>query len=165
VNHKENHMQPFTARQGDEVAVLFFSRVDVGEPGACWEWQGPRDRRGYGRDMRRATSSLAGSGLAHRIAFFLRHGGFTPETELDHTCSNPACVNPDHLEEVSHAENVRRGRAGEVNAARQRALTRCKRGHPFSSENTYTDHRGHRGCRQCTRDHHRRYNEERKSRS
>jgi len=37
--------------------------------------------------------------------------------EIDHLCGNPACVNPDHLEAVSHAENVRRGRATKLASA------------------------------------------------
>lgn len=30
--------------------------------------------------------------------------------ELDHLCRNRICVNPDHLELVTHAQNLRRGK-------------------------------------------------------
>jgi hypothetical protein len=39
-----------------------------------------------------------------------QHFGSIPENlELDHLCRNPACVRPDHLEPVTHLENLRRG--------------------------------------------------------
>lgn len=28
--------------------------------------------------------------------------------EIDHTCGNPSCINPAHLEEVTYLENLRR---------------------------------------------------------
>lgn len=39
-------------------------------------------------------------------------GPITDGLELDHLCNVPSCVNPDHLEPVTHAENMRciRGR-------------------------------------------------------
>ena len=47
--------------------------------------------------------------LAHRV-YYERHVGPVPEgLELDHLCRNPGCVNPEHLEPVTHAENIRRG--------------------------------------------------------
>ena len=39
-----------------------------------------------------------------------RYGPVPEGMQLDHLCRVPGCVNPDHLEPVSAAENVRRGR-------------------------------------------------------
>ena len=36
--------------------------------------------------------------------------------ELDHLCRTPACVNPEHLESVTHRENTARGRSGVIGA-------------------------------------------------
>ncbi|MGO8905958.1 MAG: HNH endonuclease signature motif containing protein [Solirubrobacteraceae bacterium] len=48
--------------------------------------------------------------LAHRAAYEERYGEIPDGTELDHLCGYRDCVNPEHLEAVSHAENIRRGR-------------------------------------------------------
>ena len=76
----------------------------------CWIWMGGRDHRGYGRFRYDGRSQLA-----HRWAYeraWSEHGWkegwalLTPELELDHTCVNRWCVNPEHLEPVSHADNI-----------------------------------------------------------
>jgi hypothetical protein len=118
-----------------------FTRYTIA-PSGCWLWTGPLNNKGYGTH---------GGPLAHRM-FYIRFVGEVPDgMELDHTCRITQCVNPAHLEPVTHTENVRRGIVGEVNAKRQRAKTHCKRGHEFTPENTAIDHRGHRACRQCSR--------------
>lgn len=116
-----------------------FPRPDEG----CWEWEGPRDRHGYGRHGSR--------GLAHRIVYVALVGPVPEGLELDHLCRNPTCVRPDHLEPVTHAENVRRGRVGEVNRARLLGRTHCKNGHEFTKDNTYVYPNGERECRECAR--------------
>ena len=46
--------------------------------------------------------------LAHIVAFELA-GGVIPEGfDIDHLCSNRRCINPSHLEAVSHSVNVKR---------------------------------------------------------
>jgi len=85
---------------------------------------------------------------AHRFSFTLHLGEIPDGLELDHLCKNKLCVKPDHLEAVTHAENVRRGNAGKW----QREKTHCPQGHPYSEENTYViPATGHRQCRECNR--------------
>jgi hypothetical protein len=70
----------------------------------CWQWLLNMSSRGYGRiwaDGRRHT--------AHRYVYEHFHGPIPEGLELDHLCRNKLCVNPDHLEPVTHIENVRRG--------------------------------------------------------
>ena len=50
--------------------------------------------------------------------------------ELDHLCHNPACVNPLHLEPVTHKVNMQRG-------DRNTSITSCPYGHEYTFENTY----------------------------
>lgn len=61
--------------------------------------------------------------------------------EIDHTCSNPPCVNPAHLEAVTHEENVRRA---------VERKTHCVNGHEYTEANTYRHPNGvWRDCRKC----------------
>jgi hypothetical protein len=55
-------------------------------------------------------------------------------------------VNPDHLDPVTQAENLRRG-AGNGGVLKRH----CKRGHPFVPENTLIDGRGKSVCLICRR--------------
>ena len=84
------------------------------------------------------------------MAFEDANGPIPEGLELDHLCRVPACVNPLHLEAVTHAENMARGIRFDVGAA-QRAVTHCPKGHPYSEANTYR-YAGERACRACVRD-------------
>jgi hypothetical protein len=70
----------------------------------CWIWQGHLNHHGYG------ATGVGGRGiLAHR-AFYEELVGPIPDgMELDHLCANEACVNVEHLEPVTKAENIFRG--------------------------------------------------------
>jgi hypothetical protein len=123
------------------------AKVEVAENG-CWNWTGATSHSGYGK------INLSGRYVgAHRAAYELLIGAIPAGLELDHLCSNPTCVNPEHLEPVTHAENVRRTIArgrGRPPATYSR-LTHCKRGHPFTTENTRLKANGDRCCRECGR--------------
>jgi hypothetical protein len=113
----------------------------------CWEWIGARDSRGYGNV--RAAGRVR---KAHRVVYEALHGPIPPGVECDHLCRAQWCVNPEHLELVTHAENVRRGAARWVPGARQRAKRRCPRGHAYTKANTYVQpSTGGRACRTCVR--------------
>jgi hypothetical protein len=119
--------------------------------GPCWDWTGGKKGTRYGGivigdgDPRRA--------YAHRVVYELVRGPVPEGLELDHLCRRRFCVNPAHLEAVTHTENVRRGEASKVSSARQRAKTHCPRGHPYDAANTYIAPRGSRTCRRCGREY------------
>lgn len=106
----------------------------------CWEWQGAKGPLGYGRWMPKGGKMS----LAHRVMYERHKGPIPAGLSLDHLCRNPSCVNPDHLEAVTHRENCLRGIAPvAVNAVK----THCANGHPFDAFNTYI--RPDTGTRQC----------------
>ena len=47
---------------------------------------------------------------AHRLSFWWHKGKINQGKEIDHICKNPNCVNPEHLDAVTHRENVLRAR-------------------------------------------------------
>lgn len=125
----------------------FWSKVSPEPTTGCWLWTAFRDHAGYGAYAVVRTAIRK----PHRVAYEQLVGPVPSGLELDHLCRVRHCVNPAHLEPVSHLENVRRGRAGEVNSARIRARTHCPAGHPYAGSNLYVDPRGNRQCMECRR--------------
>lgn len=108
----------------------------------CWEWTGVKSGS-YG-----VISDGQGVQLiAHRLVWEETGHVLIKGMELDHRCFNKGCVNPDHLEQVSHTVNVRRGSKNGSNFLK----TQCDNGHEFTPENTYIRSNGWRSCRACNR--------------
>lgn len=122
----------------------FGGKVNV-VPSGCWEWTANRNNKGYGMFHVKVGDRWV-KVLAHLWLYQQVFGPMALGLESDHLCRTRICVNPWHLEAVTHLENVRRGLSGQLRFAVQ---TACKRGHPFDEANTRWDAQGHRTCRAC----------------
>ena len=120
----------------------FWDKVRVLDNG-CWEWTGARRQKaGYGLFHWQGLLRIA-----HRVSYEALIGLIPKGLESDHLCRNRACVRPEHIEPVSHRENVRRG----VRPSQMRAKRHCPHGHPYEGENLYVRPNGDRECRTCHR--------------
>lgn len=79
---------------------------DRGHETECWIWQKGASTLFYGHKW---DAVIRRRVLAHRFYYEERYGSIPSGTELDHRCRVPLCVNPEHLEPVTHKENIRRG--------------------------------------------------------
>lgn len=110
----------------------------------CWEWVGATRGSGYGH-------LWFGGRIrpAHQVVYEKAKGAIPDGLELDHLCRNPSCVNPDHLEAVTHKENMRRSVSP---IAKTGENASCPYGHPYTAANTYWRPDGEgRQCRVCIR--------------
>lgn len=105
---------------------------------SCWEWKGAK--RGYGYPVIKIDNR---SVAAHRVSYEMFVGSIPIDYEIDHLCNNRICVNPNHLEPVTHLVNITR---------RFALYTHCKRGHILSGTNVYNHPNGSRRCIACRRE-------------
>lgn len=126
-----------------ELEERFWSKVNKTD--GCWLWTA-----NVGIGGRYGSFSVKGKDKpAHRVAYELVRGPIPDGLELDHLCSNTICVNPDHLEPVTHVENMRRGNGWAGENARK---THCARhGNPLVRIGL------RRGCRECRAEDNRNY--------
>lgn len=138
-------------RVGHPLQPRLAGRTKLIEPIGCIHWTGPVAKDGYAR-----ISFNGKEQLLHRVMFFVKHGRW-PEPQAMHTCDVhwPArdrtyrrCINPDHIEEGTSAENTRQMFAKKRNWQAQ--VTHCPRGHAYA-EHGYIGTDGHRRCLPCKR--------------
>jgi hypothetical protein len=72
----------------------------------CWNWNGyrrPEDDRAGAKRLKDGSYQSA-----YRYYYEQKHGAVPEGLVLDHTCRNPRCVNPAHLEPVTQRVNLER---------------------------------------------------------
>lgn len=104
--------------------------------GECWLWNGANTEADYGRFR---VFGIWQS--AHRTAYKDFGHKLSDDLDVDHLCRIHPCVNPAHLEAVTHQVNMSRG-------IRAKA-THCKNGHEFTEENTKLIIKGENTTRHC----------------
>jgi len=125
------------------VDALLRERVIVDAETKCWNWRGTTDKDGYGKIKIRSIRPAPL--MAHRVSYELYCDAIPDDLQIDHLCRNRKCVNPAHLEPVTCKVNIERS----PRVQKQE----CKRGHPFTEENTYLMRQGKyvmRRCRRCS---------------
>jgi hypothetical protein len=104
--------------------VRYLSYVLVGD--GCWGWTGHHTHDGYSRFSFSPGEEPEGWSTdvyAHIAMYRMLVGEIPDGKELDHMCRNRGCVNHDHLEVVSHGENL----------SRREML--CRKGHRIEGDN------------------------------
>ena len=103
---------------------------------ACWIFDGNIRSDGYGS----MNMIVHGRGVspAHRISYLLFNGSLVVGKEINHICRNKSCVNPDHLEQITHSGNM---------LWRNFTKTHCLNGHEYTPENTIWD--ASMRCKRC----------------
>lgn len=77
----------------------FHSKIRI--EGDCWLWTGAVRGPGYG-----AFCWNGRQGYAHRFSYEHHKGPLPEGAAIMHICDTPLCVNPDHLEVGTQAENL-----------------------------------------------------------
>lgn len=128
----------------EKKALRRIAKLVLKHKGGCWLWLGTVSS-GYGQVWYDGKPRLV-----HRVIFTLIKGEISDGHEVDHTCRQPLCVRPSHLEAVTHEENVRRGTSW---AAKNASKTKCPQGHTYDRFSERTGRKNpERGCKRCNRD-------------
>ncbi len=119
----------------------------------CWLWTGA-DSGGpdpYGKAGYRGESTQA-----YKLMYVLHKGEVPDGLELDHLCRVHLCVNPDHLEPVTHKVNMQRAGFYMKETSYLGHKTHCPFGHEYTPENTARKVKKGYMSRDCNRCDHRR---------
>lgn len=112
---------PTATRKRLTVSPVDYVAEDRGYKSPCWIWQRGLDNKGYGQIIR------SGKRIRAHVIYYRRYVDDVPTgMELDHLCRVPACCNPEHLEAVTHADNMRRAKNVKLSMEIAREIRRLR---------------------------------------
>lgn len=136
----------------------FLALIKINPETGCWDWQGSKGSKGYGQFILEGRRDRKRVRIApYKFIWEYFNGPMAEGLEPDHTCNNRSCCNPEHVEPVTHAENLRRaverrrleGRT--INYPQKPRPTHCPKGHEYTPENGIVTKKGTVYCRICNR--------------
>lgn len=131
---------------GQNKKTFFLNKVKFNQDTFCWEWLGSKLSSGYGCfSFNRKTE------IAHRTSYILFNGEIQKGLEINHVCRNRACVNPEHLEAVTHSQNMKHIARCEKHPSNNNF---CKNGHELITGNldNWALKKGLRQCLKCKKE-------------
>jgi hypothetical protein len=91
----------------EEFARRFWRRVHMDfEAKQCWPWARKPDKDGYGRLSVLMPDGTRRNTRAHRVAAAMTLANYDEALVVRHTCDNPICCNPWHLQMGTQADNI-----------------------------------------------------------
>lgn len=89
--------------------IKYHNKIEIDVENGCHNWIGLTNGSGYGR-VHTTMYKRPGMKPAHRVSFHLAN----PQVDIrnlvvHHKCYNKACVNPEHLEAITHSANIQDG--------------------------------------------------------
>lgn len=127
----------------------FAELIQLDETTGCWNWLGRKTETGYGKLW--ADDQMW---MAHRFSYAALIGPLPDGLESHHKCRNRGCVNPWHLELVTHQKNCET----------DFTVTHCKNGHAYKDGEYYEirNKDGHvkRTCKICAKERAHAYHEQ-----
>ena len=143
----EAAQQRFIGGRVDPAQRVAERSVSADDGSGCIRWEGAHTEKGYGQ-----ISIASRNRPVHVVAYEAAIGPVPDGCEIDHVaargCRWRDCVNPEHLEAVTHAENLARRRTPPP-------ATHCAEGHELTDDNTKIRRRrdgSYRTCRRCFND-------------
>lgn len=92
----------FRLQKHCSIKCRLLSEVAISTDTECWEWVGSKHYFGYGE-----FSWNGKYYRSHRVSYCVFRGPIPSGMQINHTCDNPSCVNPNHLYCGDQSDNCR----------------------------------------------------------